>query len=273
MFFLKKRGRDEEGEDSVMNELPSLAMDIISQRNQAKAAEATNVAVLNAKSPLVQPSKDEQTRGLSSETNNDEEGYFASLLKELDKENKDIREDIASHSQRVLEGNLLENMKEEWEKRKKDLLFSHEEDSLRSKIIEKIESLKNLEGGWQSHHLEVIKCEEELRKQELELKRMFEEFRELCRRHVRNFSPHPAKRKVLIAEPSRIFVAKNGEKIVSTTDLMDFIKSLDATAMKEYVNNSKNDFANWIRFAFNDEALANKMLVARSKKDMLAAFE
>ena len=64
-------------------------------------------------------------------------------------------------------------------------------------------------------------------------------------------------------KPEECFVLKNGRILKNLYELTNSLTSIDAETFRHHVNDEKNDFANWIRYVYNDEELAEH--VARAK--------
>jgi hypothetical protein len=69
------------------------------------------------------------------------------------------------------------------------------------------------------------------------------------------------------------FYVHDGPVIKDRKDLLEFLRIIPQETFSYHVNSEKNDFANWIRGVFNDEALAKKLGEAKTPEDMQTALE
>jgi hypothetical protein len=58
------------------------------------------------------------------------------------------------------------------------------------------------------------------------------------------------------APEEKTFVLKDGRKLRTLYELVDELETMSEGIFREYVNDMKNDFANWIEGVFGDKALA-----------------
>jgi hypothetical protein len=77
---------------------------------------------------------------------------------------------------------LLYGMRKYWEKQRTDVLFGGVGKKLRKELLHKIAKLQQLEKEWQNCYFSLIDKEEEIRAEEIELKRILGEFARLCKR-------------------------------------------------------------------------------------------
>ncbi|MBI4144644.1 hypothetical protein HY493_00365 [Candidatus Woesearchaeota archaeon] len=69
------------------------------------------------------------------------------------------------------------------------------------------------------------------------------------------------------APEEKTFVLKDGRKLRTLYELIDELETMNDGLFKDYVNDSKNDFANWIEGVFNDEPLANELRLIKNRID------
>lgn len=65
------------------------------------------------------------------------------------------------------------------------------------------------------------------------------------------------------------FHLANGRRLKNMHELVNALTSMDDTTFHHHVNYEKNDFANWIRGAFNDDSLAKKIERTKNRKLIL----
>jgi hypothetical protein len=68
------------------------------------------------------------------------------------------------------------------------------------------------------------------------------------------------------------FFFQSGEKVQSLQEFIDVLKKADEGTFNFHVNKEKNDFAAWIRYSMNNQALAGKISLLNTKEDMLKAI-
>ena len=78
------------------------------------------------------------------------------------------------------------------------------------------------------------------------------------------------KKEYLLKEtsPDKYFKLENGKELKSVKDLIDYLPKMPEEIFKHHVTNDKNDFANWIKFVFNEESLAKKVFNTKSKDSL-----
>jgi hypothetical protein len=68
-------------------------------------------------------------------------------------------------------------------------------------------------------------------------------------------------------KPENYFVLGNGGVIKSIKELAETLEYLSDDEFRYHVNDSKNDFANWIRDVFGEKDLADRLFATKDKKD------
>lgn len=63
------------------------------------------------------------------------------------------------------------------------------------------------------------------------------------------------------------FVVVSGAKLKSMAELADALESMTDEIFGYHVNETKNDFARWIKECIRDISLAESLLTTRSKRD------
>ena len=61
------------------------------------------------------------------------------------------------------------------------------------------------------------------------------------------------------APEEKTFVLKDGRKLRTVYELVDELETMNDATFREFVNNTKNDFANWIHGVFGDKPLAEEI--------------
>lgn len=140
--------------------------------------------------------------------------------------------------------------------------FIHEQDA-ETQIEKKIRDIKEIEDDWLLSKKEVESAESKLLEKELELQNRFAELKKLMT-SVNNFKLFNS-----VCEPSREFVLLDGEHIKSIKDLMYKLADMSDATYYHHVNNSRNDFSNWIRYVFGAQELADAIRFSENRQDML----
>lgn len=65
------------------------------------------------------------------------------------------------------------------------------------------------------------------------------------------------------------FWVVSGTRLKNLVELADALESMTDEVFSCHANESKNDFANWIKECIQDAALAEALLTAKSKKDTI----
>lgn len=63
------------------------------------------------------------------------------------------------------------------------------------------------------------------------------------------------------------FVVVSGTKLKNLTELADALESMTDEIFNYHVNETKNDFACWIKECIRDISLAETLLITKSKRD------
>jgi len=66
-----------------------------------------------------------------------------------------------------------------------------------------------------------------------------------------------------------MFILANGTRIANLDELFFIVRNSDDSLYTMYVNNEKNDFANWIRYSIHHEQLYNRIKGNIPKKDFI----
>ena len=75
--------------------------------------------------------------------------------------------------------------------------------------------------------------------------------------------------KVSQINPDQYFRLSNGRALSTLDDLKDAVATMPDDLFKQYVNEEKNDFANWIRFVFKYDRVANAVGAVKSRSAFL----
>lgn len=165
----------------------------------APAAETTREKVEEKKEVASEAAeaKAKEESGISSEIKKDIEktileadgkgnlyksGFFGQVLDDINDEIKDLGNLEDWYEKKFLKQDVVSDMKGYWEGNKSDILIQSFGAEYKKEINEKIKILQALEEDWREIYFKLIKKEEEMKKEERELKETLSEFVDLCKR-------------------------------------------------------------------------------------------
>jgi hypothetical protein len=150
-------------------------------KNEEKAPEQTEKEENNEKIPP--ESIEEKKENKSEEKVNLDKSFFNPLIKELKKDNFDPSKIDGWYKQQFSEKSAIEGMKEYWEKQKNEFITESIEKEFKTKISERMVYLQKLESEWQEIYINIIKKEEEMKKEEKNIKDIIKEFSEVLKKN------------------------------------------------------------------------------------------
>ncbi len=265
---IRKKGfynivQSKELQEKIPSTLPDLEL------KKTESVEKTNKGAFQENVPKQEEFKGRSLNFESKHVN--DRTFFSNILENISKETKDIERAEKFYKEGLLSQDLLSGMKKYWNDQKKNILFTSKEESLKQKLLDKINFLQEHEIKWQMHHLALIDEEEKIRTGEIELKKMLREFKELCKRHIHEKSEKP--QNVTRIPPEHYFNLANGQVLKDLTELKNALKTMDENTFSHHVNENRNDFANWVKDVIKDENLAEQISHARTKEDILKLFD
>jgi len=80
-------------------------------------------------------------------------------------------------------------------------------------------------------------------------------------------------REVAIQNPQHYFWVCNGAVLKSLGDLFEEMKVIDDNSFRHHVNESNNDFSNWVGEIIGDKRLANKIRASQTREEIVLALE
>jgi len=184
MKFLSKK-RD------VPKELPSLAIDEITKESKKEDAENKFKPLPKKTGHSSEEHKDkpeftelpnsvkeeiEQIKNTKFSSAESEKGYFKEILKSVSGEIEDLNKLDMWYKNKFLPGDIVSQMREYWEKQQPDILLNAISNDLKIDLLEKTNKLDQLEKEWQEIYFKLLSKEEEIRKEEKELKDSLSEF-------------------------------------------------------------------------------------------------
>lgn len=156
-------------------ELPDLATDTIEKRTQIeKDKEAINSYLKEQ-----EPQEKADTSKVIQESS--QEGFFNKLQEDISVEISNLNKLENWYNNKFLPQDVVTDMRNYWEKQKSSNPMSVIGRNFQEKIKEKTVKLQALEREWQAVYFQLVEKEEELRKEEHELKKVLAEFVDLCK--------------------------------------------------------------------------------------------
>jgi hypothetical protein len=113
---------------------------------------------------------------------NFEKSFFNPLLDELKKENFDPAKINSWYQQRFSDKGAIDEMKEYWEKQKDEFITETIEKEFKERINERMNNLQKLEAEWQEIYINLIQKEEEMKKEEKNIKKIIKDFSEVFKK-------------------------------------------------------------------------------------------
>ncbi len=180
-FLFKKK--------EVPEELPGLAFEemnknsgVVSDSHLSQLPQVQNNSETKYK-PL--PTQNSQDGMLNTRDNSlkkqdfsgfeDNQGYFKELVKSIT-EKQDVNKLDSWYKNKFLPGDVVFQMREYWEKQQPEILLKNVSAELKNRILEQTNKLHSLEKDWQEIYFNLMAKEEEIRKDEKDLKDSIAEF-------------------------------------------------------------------------------------------------
>jgi len=114
--------------------------------------------------------------------------FFNQVLEDINGEVSDLGKLEDWYKNKFLPQDVVSNMRSYWEENKAGMIIKSFGSEYKQKINEKIKKLQALEEDWRTIYFQLIKKEEDMKREERELKETLSEFVDLCRR--RGGIPH-----------------------------------------------------------------------------------
>jgi hypothetical protein len=136
-----------------------------------KSSEAEN----NKKENKIEEKTDEGKINL-------EKSFFNPILAELKKDNFDPSKINSWYQKRFSEKGAIEEMKEYWENQKDEFITESLEKEFRARINERMTCLQKLESEWQQIYIDLVEKEEEMKKEEKNIKQIIKDFSQVFKK-------------------------------------------------------------------------------------------
>lgn len=159
-----KPENDQKEEDKESNEKPSEEENPPQENDEDEKEKNTEEELSNKKT------------NNSEDEINLERSFFNPLLEELKKENFDPSKINLWYQKKFSEKGAIEEMKEYWEKQKDTFITEAVEKEFKERISTNMKRLQKLESEWQEIYIKLVKKEEEMKKEEKNIKKIIKDF-------------------------------------------------------------------------------------------------
>lgn len=114
----------------------------------------------------------------------EEKTFYKEILNTITEDIKDVDKIDDWYNKRFMAEDVLKKMRNYWEKKKPELVMQNIGLDLKEKIADRSDRLHSLEKEWQDMYFALISKEDEIRKEEREVKKLLTEYMELCKKAV-----------------------------------------------------------------------------------------
>ncbi len=114
----------------------------------------------------------------------DEKGFFKDVISNVTKEVEDLDKLEYWYKSQFLPGDVVFQMREYWEKQSPDVIFKSMSGDLKDRLVERSNKLHQLEKDWQEIYFKLLSKEEEIRKEEKDLKESLQELIEVYKKNI-----------------------------------------------------------------------------------------
>ena len=182
------------------DDLPDLAIDELKKELKKDYSEKEKIKEESPKvqeeSPKEEPKEERQEevqetenqeieepeKELNEEKVNLDKSFFNPLINELKKENFDPAKINSWYQKRFSDKSAIEEMKDYWEKQKNEVITETVEKEFKARINEKMNHLQKLEVEWQEIYIKLIEKEEEMKKEEKNIKKIMKDFSDVLKK-------------------------------------------------------------------------------------------
>ncbi len=160
--------------------------------NEEQPAEEKTESEENSES--TETTEEQPSEETPAEENNEldpEKSFFNHLLKEMDEDVSDVEKLSKWYNEKFSKENTVQEMKKHWHKQKNEMIIRSLGKEFKDKIDTKMKNLQKLESDWQKIYFNLITKEEEIKKEELEMKKIIRDFLAIF-----NKKPHQKKQNI-----------------------------------------------------------------------------
>ena len=129
---------------------------------------------------------DESLAGNDADVKLPKVNFFDQVLEDINEEVKDVGKLGDWYEKKFMKEDVVGNMRGYWEGNKADIIIESFGAEYKRQINDKVKVLRELEEDWREIYFRLIKKEEEMKKEERELKETLSEFVNLCKRRKHN---------------------------------------------------------------------------------------
>lgn len=185
--------------------------------------------------------------------------FFANLEKFLSNKKGAIH-DLSSKD-------IINKMRNYHSSKKEGHHFFLHEDDIQHRFAEKLDELKDLESEWIGRQKELESVEMHLLDKEVQIEEKLEELRKIMD------SGNKFKLFQNNAPTGKEFILENGVVLKSIQELLYYLPQMPDNVFFHHVNDTKNDFCDWIKIVFSSNELSNHLWGSKSRQDMLERFK
>lgn len=156
---------------------------------EKKEAPVENHSEVSHEKAVVPPHKDIEKvidENILGDDKSMRTGFFDEILEDINGGIEDTEKLEDWYEKKFMKEDIVGNMKGYWEGNKADIIIKSFGAEYKKQIKDKVKSLRELEEDWREVYFRLVKKEEEMKKEERELKEIVSEFVNLCKRRNHN---------------------------------------------------------------------------------------
>ncbi|MEM2131145.1 MAG: hypothetical protein QXR96_01350 [Candidatus Woesearchaeota archaeon] len=246
--------------------MPPASIENFNEKKQNNELNKDNTE--NTKKTQIENKKIEQENEYSqnilarNNQNKNFQNFSSSYFKEI--ENKILNDSrINNLTNKIYNPNLLDEMQAFWKLKKEEINQLNFNSSLKEELLKKLSELQNLEIEWQTLQLQQEKINDMLFSKEILIENNQKQIKKLFKKlHLSSNVPL-----------NNEFVLPDGKKINNLNELILNLTSMSDDFFKHHVNETKNDFYNWIKDVYGFIDLAEEIKNIKDKNQMADKIE
>lgn len=254
---------------------PQVSKEIISQKLNPENTNITNELSIKNDSPglkdddlmtndankiIIKKTIPPPSQYFGKEEDEDEkrrETFFSKLKEKL--------ENQGGEKIRIDPKQIIQNMKEYQNNIMEKEKALKEKQSLDARLADKIMTLELLEDGWymlrkeiETKQILLLEKEKLIDSQVFELKQLMEKEKRIDKRMI---------------PQDKWFILRDGRRISSLEDLKETLKNVENHIFYHHVNETRNDFSSWVRHVFENTNLADRIIYAKTREELIDILE
>lgn len=170
--------------EKVPSELPELALDEISSNTEEKVENFEEEKESNKEVKSSRKTKEIARKSL--ENSQIQESFFNEMHEKIEKDIHNLDKLENWYNGKLMPQDTIEEMKDYWSNQKSAVILHLLGTGFKDNIKEKINNLQELEKDWQTIYFELIEKEEQIKREEKELKKTLGDFLEIYKRRLGN---------------------------------------------------------------------------------------